>query len=538
MFSITKEGLLNQERIDPHSIQHSDSNEPSNFKNSFLSDLERILFSSSFRRLQDKAQVYPLEPEDYARTRLTHSLEVSAIALSLGNMVTKRLIRNTNQSSILLKLNKEKIDDMQFIELNKELNKNRQNFEKLSQDIGLCLQCASLLHDIGNPPFGHFGEDVMKGYFREIFYTPSGSERKNPRGLNEVQKKIFNTIKNDQMKMDLVHFDGNAQTIRIVTKLQNSSSKNYGLNLTYGVLGALFKYPYSSEKADFNHQKFGYLYSENDVIEKLLKINESDDIWAVYKDNRRNPLTLLMEAADDIGCIISDFEDAVHKTNVRFEDFFYISNNMDEYTKDFTSLGKNTCTDFIYDIIKYFEENSNEHINEPLKNTITRLLNRVREDFKRGVVDCFINNYSSIIEGTFTEPLMDKSNQAEFYKFLKQIRKKFVFNQEEILIAELQGKQIIRFLLDEFLKSILHDNFSEFVEDKSKAKDENHKMVQLISKNYIDVYKKFAKDRKEMSQPLTKEETIYYQIRVVIDHICGMTDTYAKETYIKLNGTV
>lgn len=139
---------------------------------------------------------------------------------------------------------------------------------------------------------------------------------------------------------------------------------------------------------------------------------------------------------------------------------------------------------------------------------------------------------------TFTEPLMDKSNQAEFYKFLKQIRKKFVFNQEEILIAELQGKQIIRFLLDEFLKSILHDNFSEFVEDKSKAKDENHKKVQLISKNYIDVYKKFAKDRKEMSQPLTKEETIYYQIRVVIDHICGMTDTYAKETYIKLNGTV
>lgn len=534
MFDLSKEALLYQERIDPHSIPHTKDVTVSSYKNAFLTDAERILFSSSFRRLQDKAQVYPLEPEDFARTRLTHSLEVSALATSIGNIIIKRLIRKLNDDSIKLKNDKENLDQSEYDSKNNHLQKNRKKLENISQDISICLQCASWLHDIGNPPFGHFGEDIIKKYFQSIFFQKNGLKRESSIGLNDTEKIIYEEVKNSQMINDLVHFDGNAQTIRIVTKLQNLTSKKYGLNLTYAVLGTLFKYPFSSESATFGHQKFGYLYSENDIVKKMKKHN-NEEKWIVYQDNKRNPLSLIMEAADDVACIISDFEDAVKKSNIRFEDIYNIDKNIEKFMVGFCEDSKVVCSKFIKDIIKHYKKNVSKGIVEPLKNTVSRVLNEKREEFKYRIADCFIQNYDIILKGDFNSTLVDSSNYYEFYKFLFKIKKSYVFNQEEIILAELQGKKIINFLLDEFLNSVLCEKFDDFILDQTKAKDENHKIMQLISKNYIDIYKKLLDDSIKSKKELSKEEKVYYKIRVVIDQICGMSDTYAKDTYLKLN---
>ncbi|MBU1143217.1 MAG: dNTP triphosphohydrolase [Firmicutes bacterium] len=534
MFSIAKDKLLFQGRIDPYSREHNGGDSHSKYKNAFLSDLERILFSSSFRRLQDKAQVYPLETQDFVRTRLTHSLEVSALASSLGNIIVKRINSMLNDKSIRHKKLKDDMNEKEWKQKNREINQMIAQHKNIIQDTSLCLQCASLLHDIGNPPFGHFGEDVIKKYFFDIFYTHEKKDRDDDKRLTEKQAIIFNAIKNNkQMKNDLVHFDGNAQTIRIVAKLQNSTSKKYGLNLTYGVLGSLFKYPYSSQDASFKHEKFGYLYSEEDLIEKLKKLNTPNS-WKVYEDKKRNPLSLIMEASDDIAYTISDFEDAIQKESIKFENLYYISKNISKYTAGFKQESIDKCEKFIQDILEYYESNANEGISEPLRSTISRMISLERENLKTSVAKCFIENYDVIVKGNFSETLIDKSDYAEFYNFLSKIKKHFVFSQDIIIVAELQGKKIINFLLKEFIDSVLSKEFSEFIKDRRETKNENHKVLQLISKNYVEVYKKVIKDQKIES---SSADDIYFRIRMVIDHICGMTDSYAKDTYLKLMGT-
>jgi|SRR5690554_3102062 len=524
MFEISKDKLLLQSRIDPRSKSHNGNKTYSKYKNAFLSDFERILFSSSLRRLQDKAQVYPLEMKDFARTRLTHSLEVSSLANSLGNIIVKRIHRMYNDLSVAHKSLKVSMNSTKWIRVNNRINQKRSRNIKSLQDISICLQCAALLHDIGNPPFGHFGEDVIKKYFFDIFYG-------DYKLLSEKHKIIFDTIKDQQMINDLVHFDGNAQTIRIVTKLQNSTSKKYGLNLTLGVIGTLFKYPFSSINATFKHEKFGYLYSENDLIIKLKKFNKKR-IWSVYQDNKRNPLSLIMEASDDIACTISDFDDAIQKGNIKFEDIYYISKNINKFTSNYQKTSIERSKKFISSIIRYYNRNAKKGIIEPLRNTVSRVLNKERENFKESVAECFINNYDDIMNGNFNSTLIEKSDEAEFYDFLYQIKKQFVFSQEEIIKAELQGKKIINFLLAEFLNSALHKNFGEFIFDSTKAKNEHHKVLQLISKNYVDVYKKSIENKKYV----LLDEELYFRIRMIIDHICGMTDSYAKDAYISLMG--
>ena len=533
MFSISKDKLLFQGRMDPYSKDHNGGNSNSKYKNAFLSDLERILFSSSFRRLQDKAQVYPLEPQDFVRTRLTHSLEVSALANSLGNIITKRINRLLNDRSIKHKELKNEMTEEKWDAENQEINRMKTDNKHIMQDMSFCLQCAALLHDIGNPPFGHFGEDVIKKYFFDIFYTESNQERLDDKSLTEKQAIIFNLIKNnEQMENDLVHFDGNAQTIRIVTKIQNSSSKKYGLNLTYAVLGTLFKYPYSSKNANFKHEKFGYLYSENELIETLKSLNTGNQ-WKVYEEGKRNPLSLIMEASDDIAYVISDFEDAIQKESIKFENLYYISKNINKYTKGFKEASIDKCKKFIGDILKYYENNANEDISEPLRSTISRMISLERENFKNSVASSFIENCEDILNGNFEGTLIEKSDYSEFQDFLSKIKRHFVFSHNDIIVAELQGKKIINFLLKEFIDSVLSKEFEEFIKDGKKAKNENHKVLQLISKNYVEIYKKVINDKKIK---LLSEEDTYFRIRMVIDHICGMTDSYAKDTYLQLTG--
>ena len=170
-------------------------------------DYEQIISSSAFRRLQDKTQVFPLDKSDFVRTRLTHSIEVSSVARQLGIMITKG---TTDYCQEELK-----------------------NGDLDIENIPSVLACAGLLHDIGNPPFGHFGEVVIGDWFKKEL-------EKDDFDFNETP---IREILNEQMKEDLKNFEGNAQALRILTKTHSNGND---INLSYSILNTLMKYPTDS----------------------------------------------------------------------------------------------------------------------------------------------------------------------------------------------------------------------------------------------------------------------------------------------------
>lgn len=197
------EKLLSSERERPSSrkIQQKDSIIA---RNEFEADYDRIIGSSSVRRLQDKAQVFPLQENDVARTRLTHSIEVSALARSLGKAIGK------------------------------QLEKRREFTSEQTEELAALLQVSGLIHDLGNPPFGHYGEDVIRNWFNAWFES-------NP------ILQTHNIVLSEQEQYDFRYFDGNVQNLRIVSKLQTQNDI-YGANFTFATLGTIMKYPWQSNQ--------------------------------------------------------------------------------------------------------------------------------------------------------------------------------------------------------------------------------------------------------------------------------------------------
>jgi dGTPase len=215
-------------------------------------DYAEIAASSAFRRLQDKTQVFPLDKSDFVRTRLTHSVEVSTIAKQIGVKVLGYITEHYQV----------------------ELTENEK------QDIYSILMCAGLLHDVGNPPFGYFGETVIGDWFKRYFENNKA-----------IAKRLLL-----QMKNDLKHFEGNAQTLRILMK--NSKTKN-NINLTFAVIQALMKYPtnsnnFNKKNSDVKKHKNGFLLSERDSVNKVVQATNS----IVGTEIARHPLTFILEAAD------------------------------------------------------------------------------------------------------------------------------------------------------------------------------------------------------------------------------------------------
>ena len=186
--------------------QKNQQKKSSDLRSEFEKDYHRIIGSASFRRLQDKTQVFPLDKSDFIRTRLTHSVEVSSIAKSLGQNIGTYILQNYPEDGF----------DYQ-----------------MKSDICDILQCAGLIHDIGNPPFGHFGEDAIRNWFK-----------KNLSNL-KVSKKSMEELLTPQQIADFNNFEGNAQALRLVAKLHFLVNEN-GMNLTYGLLNTIIKYPNNS----------------------------------------------------------------------------------------------------------------------------------------------------------------------------------------------------------------------------------------------------------------------------------------------------
>jgi dGTPase len=240
-------------------------------RSAFEQDFDRIIFSHPFRRLQDKTQVHPLPEQDFVHTRLTHSLEVSSVARSLGRKAGETIVQR-----------------------HKDLSANFTMF-----DFGAVTAAAALAHDLGNPPFGHAGEAALSDFFNE---SAAG---------NSIREKV-----SDAEWKDLTRFEGNAQGFRLL------NSYAFGSRLTYATLGAFTKYPCSSsitgEKGRKSQKKFGFFQTErhifSDIAGNLGIPPQWEDVW------RRHPLAFLVEAADDICYSIIDLEDGCRLGLVTFQE--------------------------------------------------------------------------------------------------------------------------------------------------------------------------------------------------------------------------
>ena len=233
----------------------------------FHQDFDRIVFSGSFRRLQDKTQVFPLSRTDSVRTRLTHSIETSSIGRSLGRLAGSFVCEKFDTGGAQ------------------------------PSDVGAIVAAAALAHDIGNPPLGHPGEEAIRHWFT---HSPTAAALR--RGMSAAEAA------------DIERYEGNAQGFRVLTRLE-MDNRYGGMQLTAPTLAALVKYPASSSGG---LKKFNFFQAERDffaeVAERCGMEQLSAECW------QRHPLSFLLEAADDIAYLIVDFEDAHRLGLVPFAD--------------------------------------------------------------------------------------------------------------------------------------------------------------------------------------------------------------------------
>ena len=438
---------LNANRVKGYS-ERDKQNDP---RNEFESDFGRVIFSPAIRRMHDKTQVFPLTTDDNIHSRLTHSLEVMAIGYSLG-----------------LKL----VENNEFIELS-GLDKN-----KVLREIPIILKNVCLVHDIGNPPFGHFGEEVIKNYFQKKFKT-------NNFGLDDKESE------------DFTKFDGNAQGFRVLTKLQVLDDA-FGLNLTFATLASYLKYPNPNaiNKVKLSQKKRGVFQSERKYLDIIA---EGCDLKTQEGEYIRHPLSFLMEAADSICYLVMDIEDGFNKGWYDFEKIKSI-------------LGK---LNGIGNIL----ESADKKINR-----VSKIVN-LRIGLIKYLVDLTISNfikyYESICNGTYNQELIN-DDENKVANTLLGICVSEIFPQKDIQFLELTGDSVISGLLDYYIEFLFHEN-----------EDYRKRAIGLISSSII---RASILENKLGYNGKFEDLSNYYKLRVIADFITGMTDQYALNHFQKLSG--
>lgn len=457
-------------------------------RNAFEADYDRIVGSSSVRRLQDKAQVFPLQENDVARTRLTHSIEVSAMARSLGKAVGKQL-------------------------------ESKGDFEtEMTDKLAGLLQVAGLIHDLGNPPFGHYGETVIRDWFSSWFES-------NP---------ILSThhiALTPQQKNDFLYFDGNVQNLRIVTRLQTQND-TYGANFTYATLATIMKYPWASDKCSSDKKKFGYFYSEQNLA---LEVRRELGL----ADNVRHPATYLLEAADDIIYMCDDIEDGVKKGYIDWQCEFELiwSNLRKEMSNDSEERFK--AIEKLFSDIKQKPIDPRMDQRERDIAAARNFRNFVQVFLFREAVSSFIAHYEDIMSNKLSDSFELLSSQRELTHELKSVTARNCFNCREVLSLELSGRQVINGLLDIFVPALI-ENDGETLSD---PKTYPGKLFKLISQNFIFIALHDQKcvdsdlkpDDRSLSE-LIDNLSVYGRLQLITDFISGMTDSYAFYLYQDLSG--
>ncbi len=458
---------------------------PSDERTEFEKDYQRIISSASFRRLQDKTQVFPLDKSDFIRTRLTHSLEVANFARSIGKMIGSRIISEGKDPGFT---------------------------DKMREDVASILECAGLLHDIGNPPFGHFGEDAIRDWF------------KNNLPLMEFRGRKISEILSDGQREDFYNFEGNTQALRVVTKLHFLVDE-HGMNLTKALLATIMKYPVSSvqikqDPHDITCKKMGYFAADAEVFEDVQK--------SCGTNGRRHPLAFALEAADDIAYRTADIEDAVKKglldIHILIREMEKLS---DEAVKNKVPREQTeTCKKYISKLEHYYEKALDQGYEEPQLYAVQNLVVRIQGLLLTCAVDSFMSNYDAIMTGSYKKELLADTPGSLLLDILGDVALRYAFLSAPILKLEVAADAIFDFLLGHIVRALVYYDTDEWKMHRCAV---DAKMIGLISPSFMQVYRIYSKDASD-------EEKLYLRLLLSTDYVSGMTDGYAKRLYRELLG--
>jgi dGTPase len=417
-------------------------------------DFDRIVFSSAFRRMQDKTQIFPLSKIDYVRTRLTHSLESSSVGRSLGTLVGEQIIERHG------------LQDAQ------------------ASDFGDICAAACLSHDIGNPPFGHSGEDAIRHWAETAEY-----------GRRRVG------VLQGSRREDFLNFEGNAQGFRVLSRLQNRDNPG-GLQLTCATLGAFTKYPREScigngRFGGVSAKKQGFAAEDQALFTEVAEtvgLIRKDPVIAIWC---RHPLAFLVEAADDICYRVIDIEDGYRLGHLTFQEAIELFCPILPDQARQQSRLKRISGD---------------------KEKIEFLRAKVISHAISEVISCFLDNEAAIVAGRFDEPLMNHIGKREEMERLIQVATDKIYCAPEVVEIETAGFQVISELLEGFIQ-ILDD----IAEHGRSASPRSQMMVRLIPDQFIGPNRMPAEDG-------------YTRLLKLTDFISGMTDSYAVSLYKKVTG--
>ena len=370
-----------------HAERHDDRSE-------FKRDYDRLIFSSAFRRLQNKTQVFPLPGSIFVHNRLTHSLEVASVGMSIGNDISRRVIQ--------------KQPDLK---------------DTFVEEIGTIVSAACLAHDLGNPPFGHSGEKAIQTFFSE-----------GP-GLK------IKPMVSSEFWDDITHFEGNANAFRILTH-RFKGRRQGGFVMTYSMLASIVKYPFASSLAG-NHGKFGFFASEAESYRKI-----ADELGISCKSApgeplkyARHPLVYMVEAADDICYEIMDIEDS-HKLKIlSYAETEHLL--LSFFDEDIQQKIRQRIID---------EELTDE--NEKVVYMRASVIGKLENE----CVAAFLAHEEEILAGTFEGSLIDhiSERQKKAYKECEKISFSKIYQSKPVLDIELSGYQIMATLMEVFIKAAVN----------------------------------------------------------------------------------
>ncbi|SNY68468.1 dGTPase [Pantoea sp. GL120224-02] len=462
----------------------------------FESDRGRIINSAAIRRLQQKTQVFPLERNAAVRSRLTHSLEVQ----QTGRYITKEILQYLKTQGGGL------------------ANYGLEEFEGAFESL---IEMACLLHDVGNPPFGHFGEAAINDWFDDNLPL----ELVDPlvAGVaDEHQRTDFDQL-NAMIRQDLCHFEGNAQAIRLVHTLLQ-------LNLSYAQVACILKYTapawwQGDKPAEFSvlMKKPGFYLSEREYVSDL---RAATDI----KEHHRYPLTWIMEAADDISYCIADLDDAVEK------DIFDVETLYKSLLKAWGTV--NSGDAFSRTVSEAWKEANQKKRRSLSDQFFMSLRVNVQNVLVSHAVRRFVDNLPAIFEGNFNHALLeDDGDEGRLLKLFKTVARQQVFNHPEVEQLELQGYRVIKGLLEIYQSLMLldYEQFTTLMNDDFLPKYPIetrlfHKLSGKHRKAYQQQMRTLIVEHKY--QRLLWER--YYRSRLIQDYISGMTDNYAWDEYRRL----